>query len=101
MQKFQAPLKHITSNRKWITRFFISNTFISNARLKSAKNQGNAKQYSTLRLSFCYLKIIRFLHPRYHQKLIGDILKMYKKQVRVFKRGYIISGNEKEAENEK
>ena len=29
----------------------------------------------TLRLNFCYLKIIHFLHPRYHSKIIGDILK--------------------------
>ena len=30
---------------KYITRFFISNTFISKARLKSTKNQANAKQH--------------------------------------------------------
>ena len=30
---------------------------------------------NTLRLSFCYLKIIRILYPRYHPKIIGHILK--------------------------
>ena len=29
---------------------------------------------NTLSLNFCYLKIIRILHPRYHPKIIGDIL---------------------------
>ena len=30
---------------------------------------------NTLRLNFCYLKIIHILHPRYHPKIIGHILK--------------------------
>ena len=30
---------------------------------------------NTLRLRFCYLKIIHILHPRYHQKIIEHILK--------------------------
>ena len=29
----------------------------------------------TLRLKFCYLKITHNLHPQYHPKLIGHILK--------------------------
>ena len=37
------------------------------------------KLSNTLRLDFRYLQIIRFLHPRYHPKIIGDILKMCKK----------------------
>ena len=52
------------------TRFFISNTFISNVRLKLTKNQRN-----TLRLNFCYLKIVYPSHSCYHPKLIWDILK--------------------------
>ena len=59
------------------------------------------KLSNTLRLNFCYLKIIRSQNPRYHPKTIGDILKMYEKQVRLFKRGYMINGNKNEAENEK
>ena len=34
---------------------------------------------NTPRLNFCYLKIIRFLHPRYHPKIAGDILKNVQK----------------------
>ena len=52
--------------------FFLSNTFKSNARLRFAKNQANAKQHPEAD----YLKII--LHPHYHQKIIGHILKNQK-----------------------
>ena len=58
------------------------------------------KPNNTLRLNFCYLKSIRFLHPRYHPKITGDILKNVPKQVHMFKRGYMINDNENEAENE-
>ena len=51
---------------------YISNTFISKTRLKLGKNQANLS--NILRLNFCYLKIIRFLHPRYHLKTIKDTL---------------------------
>ena len=47
--------------------------FISNARLKLAKKI-KQKLSNTLRLNFLYLKIIRFLHPRYQPKIIEDIL---------------------------
>ena len=30
---------------------------------------------NTLRSNFCYLKVIRILHSRYHSKIIGHILK--------------------------
>ena len=53
-----------------------------------------------LRLNNCYLKIIGFLHPCYHLKILRSILKMYKKQVCLFK-GYMIHDNENETENEK
>ena len=51
---------------------------------------------NTLRLNFCYLKIVYSPHPRYHPKIIGDILKMYKK-----KQGHMINDNKNETENEK
>ena len=54
-----------------------------------------------LTLNFCSLKTIRFLHPSYHPKMIGDILKNVQKQLSLSKRGYMINDNEKEAENEK
>ena len=37
------------------------------------------KLSNTLRLNFWFLKIIPFLHPRYHPKITRDILKMYQK----------------------
>ena len=37
------------------------------------KKQADAKQH--LRLNFCHLKIIHILHPHYHPKIIGHILK--------------------------
>ena len=52
--------------------FFESNAFISNSRLKLAKNQANARQHPEVEL---YLKIIHILHPYYHLKIIGHILK--------------------------
>ena len=59
------------------THFFISNTFISNVRLKVAKIKQNLS--NTLRLNFCYLKMIFFLHPHYHPKIIGVIQGYYTK----------------------
>ena len=59
-----------------INAFFISNTFISNARLKLVKNQGKAKEHPEAELLLLenYL-----LHPHYHPKIIGDILKKLQK----------------------
>ena len=34
---------------------------------------------NTLRLKFCYLKIVHVLHPRQHLKIIGQILKISKR----------------------
>ena len=51
-----------------IHAFFISNTFISNARLKLAKKEQMLS--NTLRLNFCYLKIIHILHSRCHPEII-------------------------------
>ena len=55
----------------YCTRFFINNTFKSITRLKLAKNKANAKQHPEAEL----LKIIYILHPRYHPKIVGHILK--------------------------
>ena len=35
---------------------------------------------NTLRLNFYYLKIVLILHPRYHPKIIGHILKNRQKK---------------------
>ena len=52
---------------------------IANARLKLAKNHQMLS--STLRLNFCYLKIIHILHPRYHPEIIGHILENKQKNM--------------------
>ena len=39
---------------------------------------------NTLRLNFCYLKIIQILHQRYHPKIIGYILKKKRKNKGVY-----------------
>ena len=53
--------------------FFISSFFITNARLILVK----IKQIlsNTLRLKFCYLKIVDIFHSRFHPKIIVHILK--------------------------
>ena len=76
------------------TVFFISNTFISNARLKLTKNQAKAKQHpeAELLLFENYLlssSSLSFKNNKRYSK------KCTKKQVRLFKWGYIINGNEK------
>ena len=60
----------------------IGNSFISNTRLKlgkkkrkKKKSKAKAKQHPEV--NFCYLKIIQFLHPRFHTKI--DILKNVQK----------------------
>ena len=54
---------------------------------------------NTLRLTFCYLKIIDISDPRYHPKLIRHILKNNQKNkcVSIYE---IIHHNENEDENE-
>ena len=38
---------------------------------------------NTLKLSFCYLKIIHILHPHDHRKIIGHVLKNKQKNTQV------------------
>ena len=55
---------------------------------------------NTLRLNFCCLKITHILHPRYHPKIVGHILKVSKRtDVHVFMR-LNDSHNENKDENE-
>ena len=42
-------------------------------------NKIKQKLKNTLRLNFSYLKIIRFLHPFHHPKIVRDILKSLQK----------------------
>ena len=46
------------------------------------------------------MKTVRYLHPRYLTKIIGDILKNVQKTSTSFKRSYMIPDNESEAGNE-
>ena len=48
---------------------------------KKKKKKNKQKLSNTPRLNFYYLKIIRFLHPCYQPKIMGDILK-YVKRIR-------------------
>ena len=52
---------------------------------------------NTLRLNFSYLKIIHILHPRYHRKIKGHILKNKLKNKCVCI--YTTNRNENEDEN--
>ena len=57
---------------------------------------------NNLRLNFCYLKVIRILHQRYHSKIIGHILKnKQKNRLCLYSSDFIIDHNENEDENEK
>ena len=62
----------------YIFHAFISKTFISNPRVKLTKSQAKP---NTLRLNFCYLRIIRIFHTGYHPKMIGYILKIKQKNI--------------------
>ena len=66
----QFQYYNLESFSPWATYFFISNTFISNARQKIKQMLRN-----TMRLNFCYLKIIHILHSRYHPRIMGHIPK--------------------------
>ena len=46
---------------------------------------------NTLRLNFCYLKIIHILHRRYHSKIIGHILKKRKRTNPLYSWNYTIN----------
>ena len=56
--------------------FFTSNTFIRQTEMAKIKQMLS----NTLRVNFCYLKTIHILHPLYHPKIIGHILKNKQKK---------------------
>ena len=58
------------------------------------------KLSNTLRLNFWFLKIIRFLHPSYHPKIVQDILKNTKKN-KCVSFNEVINDNGNEDQNEK
>ena len=63
---------------QWHTRFFNKQHFHKQRKAEIGKK---IKQMlsNTLRLNFYYLKIIHILHPCYHPKIIGHILKIKQK----------------------
>ena len=67
---FLKTFATVSTKESKYTLFYISNNYISNARQKIKQMLSN-----TLRLKFYYLKIVPILHPRYHPKIIGHILK--------------------------
>ena len=76
---FENMKKFALQSKMDYTPFFISNTFISNPRLKLTKIKQMLS--NTLWLNFCYLKIIHILYPRYHPKVMVDILKNKQKDM--------------------
>ena len=61
------------------TRFFYKQHFYKQHQAEIGK-KNKQKLSSTLRLIFCYLKSIGFLHSRYHPNIIGDIIKYEQKK---------------------
>ena len=59
---------------------YISNFFYKQRQAEIGKKIKQTLR-NTLRLDFCYLKIIRFFYPRYHPKIKGDILKNVQKTI--------------------
>ena len=59
---------------KFYTLYFYKQHFYKQRQAGICK-KNKQKLSNTLKLNYCYLKIIRFLHPRYHPKIIGSILK--------------------------
>ena len=53
--------------------------FYKQCQAEIGKKKMKQKLSNTLRLNFCYLKIIPILHPCYHLKLIRDIVKNVQK----------------------
>ena len=94
--------------------FYINSNFISNSRLKLVKIQVKAKQHPRVELSQFenYSLFSSLLSSKNNIRYSKNVQKtstcvqmcvqrVYKKQVHVFKWGYVINDNKNEAENEK
>ena len=63
--------------------FFYKQHFYKQCQVEiGKKNQAKIKQHREAELLL--LKIIRFLQTHYHSQIIGDVLKIYKKQMHLF-----------------
>ena len=78
------------------TRFFYKIHFYKQRQAEIGKKMKQMLS-NTLRLNFCYLKIIRL----FHSKITGDILKNLQITSMSVKRRFYDYDNEKDAENEK
>ena len=77
----------ITQNKLWSNFHLVHiNVFFYKQHLHSIWNWQKIKQMlsNTLRLNFCYLKVIHVLHPRFHSKIIEDIYENKQKNKCVF-----------------
>ena len=63
---------------KWHTRFFYKQQFYKQCQAEISKKQAKTNQHPEA--ENWKLKIIRFLHPHYHLKIIGDVLKNVQKR---------------------
>ena len=61
------------------TRFFFYKQHFLKQRQAEIGKKIKQMQRNSLRLNFCYLKIIHILHRRYHPKIIGHFLKTKQK----------------------
>ena len=78
------PSRNINTCRRSYTRFLFYKQHFYKQRQAEIGKKIKQVLSNTLRLGFCYLKIIHSLHPRYHPKIIGHILKNKQKNKRVF-----------------
>ena len=67
--------------RIWCTHFFLYKQHFYKQHQTEIGKKIKQRLSNTLRLNFCYLKIICFRHPRYHPKRIGHILKNIQKSL--------------------
>ena len=92
-------ITHISKSNLLNTCIFFCKQHFYKQRQVEIGKKFKQKLGHTLKLNFCYLKIIPFLHPCYHPKIIGDILKNVQKRS-LFKLCYMINDNGNVAENE-
>ena len=74
-------LKMVETRSSSNTRYFYKQHFYKQRQAEIDQKKNKQKLSNTPRLNFHYLKIIRFLHPCYQPKIMGDILK-YVKRIR-------------------
>ena len=82
------------------TRFFYRQHFYKERQAEIGKKVKKMLS-NTMRLNFCYLKIIHILHLPYHRKIIGHIKNKQKNKFLCIHEIIRFNHNENEDENEK